>query len=216
MSIYHNQTNVAPGSLFPANSNFLAGISTPSLVGISSINGVSYTGGGGGGSNFPLGATIGTLNQGGFVFGLSSMTANYNTPNNPSPYLPVRLNYNPASASISDEVGMLITYNPDNAGQTALFLGARGTGEAVVGALWEGYITMPLKMYGATMTMESDNETFFFCDGNAGAIGTISTGVQMLSAQNIFSTITDPSKQYQADMTALLSTLKDQYPACFS
>lgn len=215
MSIYHNQTNISAGSLFPANSNFLAGISTPSLVGISSINGVSYTGGGGG-SNFPQGATIGTINQGGFVFGTSSMTTNYNTANNVGSYLPVRINYNPANVSLSDEVGMLITYNPDNAGQTALFLGARGTGEGVVGAVWEGYITMPLLMYGANITMVSDNETFLFCEGKAGAIGSISTGVQMLSASNIFNTITDPTKTYTADMTALWSTLQGLYPACFS
>ena len=192
MSVLFNQTNLAPGTSW-----------------ISTINV-----GGGGGSNFPNGLTAGVVGGGGAVFGMSSMVANYNTSNNPS-WIPVRLNYNPVNANINDVVGMLITYNPDTAGQTALFMGAYGTGEAVLGAVWEGYITMPLLLYGATIKMVSDNETFLYMDGNAGAIGNISTGVQFNSASNILNTITDPTKQYTADTTALFSTLKDLYPSCF-
>jgi hypothetical protein len=64
MSIYFNQTNLAPGTaLFStggggSGSNFPSGISTPSIVGLSSINGAAYSSGGGG-SNFPSGITIG-------------------------------------------------------------------------------------------------------------------------------------------------------------
>ena len=74
---------------------------------------------------------------------------------------------------------------------------------------------MPLELWGATIHSYSDNETFLYMDGKEGAIGSISTGVQLLSASNVFNTITDPTKQYTADTTALFSTLKSVYPDSF-
>lgn len=187
MSLLFNQTNLAPGTAFAT---------------------------GGGGSNFPSGATLGVPNLGGSVFGVSSMVANYNTPTNPS-WIPVRLNYNPATANLNDQVAMLITYNPDNAGQTAIALGAKGNGAAFVGSVWEGYITMPLEIWGATISLYSDNETFMYCDGKAGALGTVSTGVPFASSSNAFSSIVAPNGDL-ANMSALFSTFKSTYPTCFS
>lgn len=171
-------------------------------------------GGGGGGSNFPNGATLGVAGSGGAVFGVSTMIQNQNF-NIGNFYTPVRYNYNPPSANVNDQVAMVLTYNPQNAGQTAIALGAKGNGNAFVGAVWEGFITMPLELWGAAIHAYSDNETFLYMDGKAGAIGSISTGVQLLSADNILNTITDPTKQYTADTTALFSTLQSLYPDCF-
>ena len=153
MSVNTNQTNAN------ANTSFFA-----------------TAGGGGGGSNFPTGATLGVAGLGGAVYGVSTMVANYNTTQNPS-WIPFRYNYNPDTANINDQIAMVITYNPDNAGQNAVAIGARGDGTGFIGAVWEGYITMPLDIWGATIHAYSDNETFLFMDGKAGAQGTISTGV---------------------------------------
>jgi hypothetical protein len=191
MSVLFNQTNVAPGTSFSGE-------------------------GGGGGSNFPNGLTTGTAGYGGLVIGLSTTTATLNTNQNNYFWNPVYYSLNPASSSQGGRIALKLTYNPDDAGQTGVEIGADSNGAGYIGAVWDGYISMPLEVWGATINMYSDNETFMFMDGKAGAIGSISTGVELLSAQNTFSTITDPTKQYTADMTALLSTLKSIYPDCFT
>jgi hypothetical protein len=144
------------------------------------------------------------------------MTATLNTTENNPLWYPVRYNLNPAQASQGGQVAMVLTYNPDDAGQVAVSVGAKSDGSAFIGAVWEGYITMPLDVWGAAINMYSDNETFMYMDGKAGAQGTISTGVEFVGAFNTLSSIRDPTKAYNADMTALLSTLKDVYPSCFS
>lgn len=90
---------------------------------------------------------------------------------------------------------------------------ARGT--AFIGSEWPGFITQPMSIYGATVQIESDNETFFYMDGNAGALGSISTGTPFISGSNAFSSITAPGGD-KANMTALFSTLKALYPSNFS
>ena len=103
----------------------------------------------------------------------------------------------------------------DTGANYALILGATPT-TALISSEWPGYISMPLTIAGATISLVGDNETFLFLNANAGALGSISTGTPFLSGSNLFSSITDPTLAYKADMTALLSTFKDLYPACFS
>lgn len=106
----------------------------------------------------------------------------------------------------------------DSGAVVSCVMGSDGTlGKAFVGSEWPGFITMPLAIYGATVEIESDNETFFYMDGKAGAIGTISTGV-VLSSSEIggVSTLGVQGTGDTANMVALFSTLKDLYPACFT
>lgn len=170
---------------------------------------------GSGGSNFPQGLTIGTPGSGGTVFGISSLTATLNTTASNYFWAPVRYSLNPAQAAQGGQIGAFYTFNPDDAGQTALFVGARSNGDALVSAVWEGYISMPLQIAGATVQIVSDNETFLYMNGNAGALGNISTGTPFLSGSNLFSSITTPGGQ-RANMTALFSTLQSLYPSNFS
>ena len=105
----------------------------------------------------------------------------------------------------------------DSGAVVSCVMGSDGTrGTAFVGSEWPGFITMPMTIYGATVAVESDNETFFYMDGKAGALGSISTGTPFLSGSNFFSSITAPSFSQNANMNALLSTLASVYPACFS
>lgn len=191
MSIYFNQTNLTPGTAFNAG------------------------GGGGGGSNFPQGLVAGVSGQGGAVFGVSTMTATLNTTASNYAWYPQRFSLNPAQAAQGGLIGALYTFNPDDAGQTAVFVGAQSNGAGFIGAVWEGYISMPMEVWGATISLYSDNETFMYMDGKAGALGTISTGVPFISASNAMSSIVAPSGD-RANMTALFSTLKTSYPACFT
>lgn len=197
MSIYFNQTNITPNASFfssgggGSGSNFPNGIFTSSIVGLSSINGVAYTGGGGGGgSNFPNGLTIGTSNAGGFTYGVSSMTSFLrNTTSNYS-WFPIQLTLQPPSGSAGDTMGIILRYDPLDSGQTALVLGARADGSAYLTGVWEGYISMPMEIGGANITFVGDSgETFMFMEGNAGATGTVSTGVNFYSANNYLNAI---------------------------
>jgi len=191
MSIYHNQTNVAPGTTF-------------------------YSSGGGGGSNDPnpIVSTITTKS----VIGVSTMTLNTSVASGTPNAIPIDNYMLVQNASQGGRNTIRTTWDAADSGAVvSCVVGADGTnGTAFIGSEWPGYITMPMSIYGANINLKSDNETFFFLDGKEGAVGTISTGVQMLSASNIFNTITDPTKQYTADMTALWSTLQGLYPACFS
>jgi len=144
------------------------------------------------------------------------MTATLNTTENNPLWYPVRYSLNPAQASQGGQVAMVLTYNPDDAGQVAVSVGARANGTGFIGAVWEGYITMPLDVWGQDITLYSDNETFFHCAGSAGALGSISTGVGMIAGSNQFSSIRDRSGAYNANTTALFSTLQSLYPTCFS
>lgn len=171
--------------------------------------------GGGGGGSIPDPLNISTLNAVAITSKTVS-TSNYfpsTTPNllSMDNYMLVQNNSQGGRNSIRT------TWDATDSGAVvSCVMGSDGTrGTAFIGSEWPGYITMPMTMYGANITLESDNETFFFMDGKSGAIGNISTGTQLLSASNIFNTITDPTKVYTADMTALLSTLAATYPACF-
>jgi len=110
------------------------------------------------------------------------------------------------------------TYDAADTGAVvSCVMGADGnTGTAFVGSEWPGFITMPMAIYGANITLQSDNETFFFLDGKAGAIGSISTGTEFIGGLNTLSSIRDPTRAHNANMTALLSTLQDLYPSCFA
>lgn len=191
MSVLFNQTNIAPGTAFA-------------------------TGGGGGGSNFPSGATLGVANGGGAVYGTSNMSCFYNTSNTNNTWFPATYCLQPNTASLNDNMGIILRYDPLNAGQTALILGARGDGSAYLSGVWEGYISMPMEIAGANITFKGDSgETFLFMEGNAGALGSVSVGTYLLSSSNAMSSIQAPGGQ-KANMTALFSTLQSVYPACFS
>jgi hypothetical protein len=189
MSVYFNQTNQTPGTPFAT---------------------------GGGGSNFPNGALLGVQNSGGALFGTSNMTSIYQTTQSNLTWYPATYVLQPATASLNDSLGIILRYDPLDAGQTALVLGARGDGSAFLTGVWEGFISMPMEIGGANITFVGDSgETFMFMEGKAGALGSVSVGTYLLSASNAMSSITDTSGR-TANMTALFSTLQTSLPACFS
>lgn len=222
MSVLFNQTNIAPGNPFSTGggggSNFPDGIFTSSIVGLSSINGSAW-GGVASGSNFPNGMTVGTINGGGCTFGTSNMTSIYNTANTNTTWFPATYVHQPNTASLNDLMGIILRYDPLNAGQTALILGSRGDGSAFLTGVWEGYISMPMSISGANISFEGDSgETFMFMEGLGGATGTVSTGVDFYSANNYLNTINGykaPSIQagkYNMTGTTETVTLPIAYP----
>lgn len=145
---------------------------------------------------------------------VNSMSGTFNTTATNADYTPLSFTLRPDQAAKGGGIQAVFQYDAvDTGANYAVVVGANNT-TGFIGTVWPGYISMPMQVYGATISLDSDNETFFFCDGAAGALGTISTGVNFLSAQNNLSSITDPSKQYTADMTALWSTFASLYPDC--
>lgn len=147
---------------------------------------------------------------------ISSISGTYNTTATNAEYVPLNFTIRPDQASKGGIVYQILQYDAvDTGANYALLTGADNT-SGFITCVWPGFISMPLKISGATIEMLSDTETFLYGDGKAGALGTLSTGTPFLSASNTFSSITDPSKQYTADMTALFSTLQSLYPSCFT
>ena len=139
----------------------------------------------------------------------------YTTGVNPS-WNPINFTLRPDQVTDKGLIYMTIGWDAvDTGANPTLVAGADASG-AFIRSFWPGYITMPLYLGGQDVIVESDNETFLFGEGKAGAIGTLSTGVQFLSSRNNFSSIQDNTNTYNANMTALLSSLKSVYPACFS
>jgi len=145
---------------------------------------------------------------------INNMNYTLNTTANDPQYNPISFTLRPDQATKGGSIQAVFQWDAvDTGANYATVVGARG-GTGFIGSIWPGYISMPFQIFGATVDVISDNETFFHCDGAEGAIGTISTGVNFISAENNLSSITDPSKQYTADMTALLSTFASLYPDC--
>ena len=143
-----------------------------------------------------------------------SGTSNTTTPNDT--YNPINFTIRPDQAIKNGIVyGQLQWDAVDTGANYALVFGASSS-NAIVTSIWPGYISMPLFLTGASVEIASDNETFLFMDGNAGALGNISTGTPFVSGSNLFSSITAPTLGVNANMSALLSTLASTYPACFS
>ena len=191
MSIYFNQTNITAGTPFSS-------------------------GGGSNTSNFHSGLTTGTAGQGGFVAGISSFNAELDTTATGYSWIPQYFKFRPDQAVKGGLVANVIEWDAVDTGANLALVYGANTDTAFITSQWPGYISMPLDFSGANLTLRSDNETFMFCEGNAGGLGNISTGTPFISAYNNFSSIQDPTKAYTADMTALLSTFKDLYPGCFS
>jgi len=174
------------------------------------------SGGGGGGSNFPNGLTIGTSGAGGNIFNTSTLNATLNTTTSNQTWIAQQYNFRPDLATKGGGVRSIWNWDAVNTGaNNALTIGSDSIG-AFVGAEWLGNIIMPIRMYGANISLISDNETFMFMDGKAGGLGSISTGTPFLSGSNLFSSITAPTATKTANMTALISTLAFTFPACFS
>ena len=130
-------------------------------------------------------------------------------------YTPIQFNLNPNLAAQGGSVQAIFNWDAADTGYNVACVIGANSNNAFVGSQWLNYITTPLNIYGATITLESDNETFLFGNGNSGAIGTLSTGVPFLSAQNNMSSLNAPGTS-NANLGALLSTLQATYPACFS
>ena len=130
-------------------------------------------------------------------------------------YTPLSFTLRPDQASKGGGVQAIFQWDAvDTGANYATVVGARSD-SGFIGTVWPGYISMPMEVFGATVSLVSDNETFLFCDGKEGAQGTISTGVSFLSSSNEFSSITTPLRD-TANMAALFSTLKSVYPDCFN
>jgi hypothetical protein len=146
---------------------------------------------------------------------ISSITGTMNTTASPPNYNPLFFTLRPDQGAKGGDVYATFNWDAvDTGANVACRIGANSQ-TAYIGAEWLGYITMPMAVYGATITMASDNETFFFMDGKEGRQGSISTGTSFISGSNQFSSITSSDGQNVADMDALLSTLKALYPNCF-
>ena len=180
----------------------------------------SYFSSGGGGGPVPDPLSVSTINS--YTVNTTALnaktiaTSNF-VPSGTPNLIPIDNYMLVNSNSQGGRVSIRTSYDANDTGAVvSCVMGSDGTlGTAFIGSEWPGYISMPMSIYGANINLKSDNETFFFLDGNAGAIGNISTGVTFNSASNVLNTITDPTKQYTADTTALFSTLKDLYPSCF-
>ena len=147
---------------------------------------------------------------------INSLTGVLNTTASNAGFNPIDFTIRPDQASKGGIIYGKLEYDAvDTGANYALVFGASNANSFIT-SVWPGYISMPLQLTGATLEMASDNETFLYMDGKAGALGSISTGTPFLSGSNLFSSITEPTETYKADMTALLSTLASVYPACFS
>ena len=186
MSALFNQTNIAPGT--------------------------SFSGSGGGSNNpNPLFSTIAVAGTA-TVNRLSNVL--YTSTNNFA-YNCLDFTLRPTQAAQNGTIYAQLQWDAvDTGANYGLIVGANNT-TGFIGTIWPGYITMPFQIFGATVDVISDNETFFHCDGKAGAIGSISTGTSFASSQNFMSSIQDLNGR-TANMEALFSTLSNVYPACFN
>ena len=191
MSALFNQTNISPGTSF-AGSN----------------------GGGGGGSNYPANALFSTI---AVQTSATIPTTSYvlNTTGSNVQYAPLNYTLRPDQSVKGGQIYAQFQWDGVDTGANYATLVGANNNFGFIGTVWPGYISMPFQIFGATVQIDSDNETFLFCDGKAGALGTISTGTPFLSSSNAFSSIVSPAGD-KANMSALLSTLKSVYPACFT
>jgi hypothetical protein len=149
------------------------------------------------------------------VKSISSITGTMTTTDSPPNYNPMFFTIRPDQAVKGGSVYATFNWDAVDTGANVACRVGADSQSAYIAAEWLGYITMPMRVSGATITMNSDNETFLYMDGKEGAIGTISTGTAFISGSNTFSSITSADKQNTANMDALLSTLKATYPDCF-
>ena len=128
---------------------------------------------------------------------------------------PIQFDFRPDQSVKGGAVEFVANWDAvDTGANVACVMGANGT-TAYIGSQWLGYITAPMTIYGAQVSLVSDNETFLFGDGKDAQLGTLSTGVPFASSSNAFSSIISPAGD-QADISALFSTLKSLYPSCFA
>ena len=146
---------------------------------------------------------------------ISSIGGVMTTTDSPPNYNPMFFTIRPDQAVKGGSVYATFNWDAVDTGANVACRVGADSQSAYIAAEWLGYITMPMRVSGATITMNSDNETFLYMDGKEGAIGTISTGTAFISGSNTFSSITSADKQNTANMDALLSTLKATYPDCF-
>ena len=191
MSVLFNQTNISPGLSF-AGSN----------------------GGGGGGSNYPANALFSTIAVQGTA-SLPAVSFTSNTTASNVNFVPLNFTIRPDQAVKGGQCYAQFQFDAVDTGANYACVVGGNNSYGFIGSIWPGYISMPFQIFGATVQIDSDNETFLFMDGKAGALGTISTGTPFLSSSNAFSSIVSPAGD-KANMSALLSTLKTVYPACFT
>ena len=168
----------------------------------------------GGGTSLPANASFSTLTvQSNITTPIISNTLTTST--NSYQYKCFDYTLRPTQASQGGQIFAQLQWDAvDTGANYGLIVGANST-TGYIGTIWPGYISMPMQVFGATVDIVSDNETFLHCDGAAGAIGSISTGTSYASSSNAFSSIVAPAGQ-KANMSALFSTLSNVYPACFS
>lgn len=148
------------------------------------------------------------------IVGIQSLSNTRFTSDSNVTWSPIWLNYRPALAAQGGAVNMILNWDAvDTGANNAIRVGADAN-SAFITSEWLGNIGAALRIQSVLLDLEGDNETFLRCDSQAGALGSISTGTPFLSASNAMSSIVAPGGQL-ADMTALFSTLKDVYPACF-
>lgn len=189
MSVLFNQTNVAPGTSFAGS-------------------------GGGGGGGLPANGAFSTLTVQSNTIAPTIGNILYTSTNNYQ-YKCLDYIHRPTQSAQGGQIYAQIQWDAvDTGANYGTVVGASGT-TGFIGTIWPGYISMPFQIFGATVDIISDNETFLHCDGKAGAIGSISTGTSFASSENFMSSIQD-TNGVTADLGALFSTLKDLYPTCFS
>ena len=150
------------------------------------------------------------------LMNISSISGTYFTTQNNPNYYPINFQLNTQNASQNGLIALQMTYNANDTGANPTLVAGADPSGAFVYSFWPGFVTLPLNLAGQDVNILSDNETFFRCEGNAGGLGTISTGTGFLSGSNLFSSIKDSTGAYNANVYALFSTLQTSYPACFT
>ena len=211
-----NQKDFGAGNIYA-----IVGDGNSAKTGKYSGDGIFYQGsnGSGAGSRF-LGISDKQLNDTNTttafqIYNVSSMTGVMTTTDNPPNYNPIFFTLRPDQAVKGGSVYATFNWDAVDTGANVACRVGADSQSAYIAAEWLGYITMPMRVSGATITLNSDNETFLYMDGLEGRQGTISTGTAFISGSNEFSSITSADKQNVANMDALLSTLKATYPDCF-
>lgn len=150
------------------------------------------------------------------VQNINSIVGGSNTTESNNFYFPLDFTFRPDQATKGGGIlGRFIWDAVDTGANNALLFGATSS-NALIAATWPGQQAAALVITGETVNLASDNENFIFMDGKAGAIGSISTGVEFISGQNNLSSLTSPNLGRTANLDQLLSTFFGLYPGCFS
>jgi hypothetical protein len=200
--------NTINGSAYPPPTSGVSVANLTSTVGgLGSIGYISTsqlvsTVAGLGTATIPPDITVSSVRGNNIVISSFSTIYGYTTAVNPGRV--IEFDWNPSTGVGAGRAEFSISGKAQNAG--AVITNSMGVdlqgGFGYIGTVWDGYISMPLKMEGATIEIASDTETLLYCDGNT-TPGTLSTGVSFYHTstfsatnQNNIQNVRQPFIQY--------------------